>query len=256
MIRLKKISKRIVVFLLCFQFVFLIGCGDDEDAEHIEEEVVGTQIIGYVTEAYGNRITIQLSSTSTGNQNEGNQGGSMEGEMPEGEMPEGEMPEGGMPEGEMPEGGMPEGEMPEGRSAEGMSSSNTGDAAVYNMGMTETTTTETLVSKETTSDIVMVQTGMSGGMPDMDSGEMPDMGSGEMPDMESGGMSGMMGDSEEVSLADMYPLSDEFMELTIPIGTAVNQYGMEMTFTQISVESYIQVTLSDENIVLSVDILG
>ncbi len=177
-----------------------------------------TQIIGLVTEVAGNEITIEIGQMERG----ASMGSGMGASAPEGGT--GERPattEGGT--GEMPattEGGT--GERP--ATAEG----GTGERPATAEGGT---------------------------------GERPAMaegGTGERPSMSTeGGMGAMTSMSgEDVDLSESITLTGETETFMVPIGTPVTQMGVEMTFSQLAVDTYIQVTKNEEGNIVSINVLG
>ncbi|MFI3174352.1 MAG: hypothetical protein R3Y53_04005 [Bacillota bacterium] len=74
-----------------------------------------------------------------------------------------------------------------------------------------------------------------------------------------GGMAtgcGMASAGTTTDMADSITLTGVEETYSIPVGTAVMQYGTEMSFTQITEKMYISLSVDDENNVLSVNILG
>ncbi|MFI3171585.1 MAG: hypothetical protein R3Y58_04350 [Eubacteriales bacterium] len=200
-----------------------VGSSTSEETEEVEE-VGEVTVIGQVLSVAGNVVTIQVGSYAEQAGGMGNmQGGRTEGEMPEG-MTEGEMPE-GMTEGEMPEG-MTEGEMPEGMTEGEMPE-----------GMTEGEMSEGMTERE---------------MPEgMTEGEMPEgMTEGEMPGMEEAGI-------VAADMSDVIELSDETVEIMIPVGTPVySSSGVTYDFTDIVDECYLTITEDANGTIIAVNVLG
>ncbi len=94
-----------------------------------------------------------------------------------------------------------------------------------------------------------------GGSTSGETGEMPEM-SGEMSGGMSGGMSGEMGMGEDSMSMSAIVLTGEIVEYLIPVGTPVDVFGTTMTFSQISAEYYLSITLSEDGTILSISILG
>lgn len=76
--------------------------------------------------------------------------------------------------------------------------------------------------------------------------------------MNAGGMAtgGGMAAGTTTDMSDSITLTGVEATYSIPVGTAVMQYGMEMSFTQITEKMYISLSVDDENNVLSVNVLG
>ena len=73
---------------------------------------------------------------------------------------------------------------------------------------------------------------------------------GARPNMpEGGGMSTQ-------DFSEIIELSEETKTFMIPVGTAVSQFGTEMTFSQIQEEMYITIGLDQDGAVLTVNVLG
>ncbi len=88
-------------------------------------------------------------------------------------------------------------------------------------------------------------------------GEMS-AGRGETGGNAGGGMAagGNAGGSTTSTVGDSITLTGVEETYSIPVGTAVMQYGMEMSFTQITEKMYISLMVDEENNVLSVNVLG
>ncbi len=169
-----------------------------------------TQIVGLVTEIFGNSLTLQVGEAEGGIMLGG--GGASGGERPQGE--DGEMPE-DFEGGERPQG--EDGEMPEG--FEGGERPQGGD----------------------------------GEMPeDFEGGERPS-GSG---DGANAGGAGMAGATEEQDFSEIITLTDEEVSYTIPVDAPVTQSGTEMTFSQITKDMYISISLDENEQIVSINILG
>ncbi len=81
----------------------------------------------------------------------------------------------------------------------------------------------------------------------------------ERPDGEGGtGMAdgGMGGLSEESDYSEIIELTDETVTLNVPVGTPVMQFGTEMTFSQITADMYITISMDAEENITSINILG
>ncbi len=217
--------KSIIILLLCASMLSLTACKSEEIVEEvIEEEVNTTSVMGQVVDIVGNEVTVQLvaDSSSSSGMMSGMTGQFTEGEIPEG-LEEGEIPEGmeegsfsERTEGEIPEG-LEEGEIPEGMEVGSFS------------GRTE------------------------GEIPEgLEEGELPDGMSEEELEgmMGSGMMSGMMGSSMEIEL------SDETVSYTIPVGATVYVNGVESSFSAISEESYITITMNESGTIIEVTVMG
>ncbi len=126
---------------------------------------------------------------------------------------------------------MPEGEMPEG--------SMTGGGGMSGSGVARESTGE-LPENVGASDEAGSASGASGTT---------------QGGMMSGG-SGMMSGTGEMDISSMIQLTDEEATYTIPIGTEVSQYGTVTTFSQITAEMYIVITMDEDGTILSVEILG
>ncbi len=98
-----------------------------------------------------------------------------------------------------------------------------------------------------------------GEMPEGEGGQRGE--GGEMPEgaqrptgegMASGG--GMAGEGTDYS--ELITLTGETKTYNIPVGTPVTQFGTEMTFSQITQDMYISITLDEEDNITAVNILG
>lgn len=71
--------------------------------------------------------------------------------------------------------------------------------------------------------------------------------------MNRGEMSGGM---ETAGFAEMIQLTGEEATYIIPVGTPVDQFGTEMTFSQIAEDMYVVIVMNEEDIIVSIEILG
>lgn len=62
--------------------------------------------------------------------------------------------------------------------------------------------------------------------------------------------------TEDFDISDAIKLTEEIESYSIPVGTSVYSFGTEMTFSQISEGSYINIKLDENDNVISVNILG
>ncbi len=231
-----------IMILMVVMAVFMCGCGAQEEEAQVthssenmenseksenngsneqvgeaQRETTGKSVVGMITEVFGNEITIQVGSMAAGNQG-GMQNGAGMSDRQEGEMPEGEMPTGEMPEGEMPTG-----EMSANRGQGNMTSGE---------GMSEEMMEEMQGMRE-----------QSGGNA---SGGMGASGMG----------SNMMMGTETEDMSELIELTDETATYIIPVGTVVNQFGTEMTFSQLTEDMYITITMDEDDVILSINVLG
>jgi len=84
-------------------------------------------------------------------------------------------------------------------------------------------------------------------------GERPEGGS--MPAEGANGASGQQG-MAAMDFSEMIELTEEIESFNIPVGTKVQQFGSEMTFSQITEDMYITITTDENDTVLAVNILG
>ncbi len=74
---------------------------------------------------------------------------------------------------------------------------------------------------------------------------------------ENGGGQGMQGGmATEQDYSELITLSDEIRSFMIPVDAPVQQFGTEMTFSQITEGMYISVSLDDNDTVVSINVLG
>lgn len=77
--------------------------------------------------------------------------------------------------------------------------------------------------------------------------------------MDSGGAGGGTrgtGAMPTTDFSEIVELTDETQSFNIPVGTKVQQFGSEMTFSQIAQDMYITITTDENDKILSVNILG
>lgn len=89
--------------------------------------------------------------------------------------------------------------------------------------------------------------------------EMPS--DGDMPDMSSmGGMSGMggmtMSATTDSDMSEYINLTSEYYEYTIPVGTVVDAFGSETTFSSITADLYLSMTFNDDGKIVAISVLG
>ncbi len=115
--------------------------------------------------------------------------------------------------------------------------------------------------------------GAGGGMGEMTQEQRDAMQGGErpegmeMPEGEGGGRGeggtagggmtgGGMASMEGEDYSEIITLTDEIKTFSVPVTTAVVQFGTEMTFSQITEDMYITVMLDESDNVTSINILG
>ncbi len=76
-----------------------------------------------------------------------------------------------------------------------------------------------------------------------------------MPEGAGGGMAGG-GMTSDTDFSEMIELTDETMTLNIPVGTPVTQFGTEMTFSSITADMYVTISMDENDNITAVNILG
>ncbi len=111
--------------------------------------------------------------------------------------------------------------------------------------------------------------GMAEGEPPegMDRGELPEgmtkgeraegANAGAMKEQKGGMQGGMMGAGiEAVDMSEFIELTDEVVDITIPVGTPVYSKSVEYEFTDIVEECYIRILENEDGTIVAVSILG